>query len=273
MHLHTCLQGDASSKTVVLKEGSTAYVELLVTAEDGRTTKLYNISITRLSADDACLSQLELSSGVLKPSFSPTVHDYYCYLPGSLSSISLRTQTEDEAMKVTMKDGSAVGTAQLSAGHTLIEVVVTSVNKKNTSVYSVCATRLRCPYELVVEQSICCGVCGGTVHCPCHVKGSEALYCWRCLEEVTRISKTDPLSGKLLREGWLVLDYEADKRFSSLPATSSTPYGELEGSLTELPVTMTQQRKSWKESMDEVSNQYCTLYTAMIIYSLTSDLS
>lgn len=251
----SCLQGDASSKTVQLTEGRTSLVELLVTAEDGRTTKSYTISIRRLSADDACLSQLDISAGTIKPSFSPSVYEYFCFLPGSLDALTLRAGTEDAAMKVSMKDGGAVGKVSLNAGHSLLEVQVTSVSGKNTTLYSLTATRMRSPYELLLKEPrprFSCGICGGTVHCPCRVSSNPVLHCWRCLEEMSRISKADPLTGKLLGEKWLVLDYAADRELSSLAALCYTPYGQLEGELTQLPATLLQQRASYKEMAEQV---------------------
>ena len=248
-------------------------MELLVTAEDGRTTKSYIISIRRLSADDACLSQLELSAGTIKPSFSPSVYEYFCFLPSSLDALTLRASTEDAAMKVAMKDGSAVGKVGLSAGHSLLEVQVTSVSGKKTTLYSLTAIRMRSPYELLLKEfnpRFSCGICGGTVHCPCRVSGSMfVLYCWRCLEEVTRISKTDPLTEKLLGEKWLVMDYEADRQLSSLVGVCHTPYGQLEGEVTQLPVMVSQQRASYKEPAEQVGSVSVVLITISAVYSVS----
>ena len=70
--LFLCPQGDAAAgRTVKLIEGRTAVVEVVVTAEDGKTCKNYVVSIRRLSADDACLSSLDVSAGTLRPCFSP----------------------------------------------------------------------------------------------------------------------------------------------------------------------------------------------------------
>ena len=255
--LFFCPQGDAAEgRTVKLVEGRTVVVEVVVTAEDGKTNKNYAISIRRLSADDACLSSLDVSSGTLRPSFSPNVHDYYCLLPCSSDSITLRTSTEDPAMKVTMKDGGAVGAATISAGHSLLEVAVSSVSGKNTAIYNLTTIRTRCPYELMLKDDSTkykCGVCGGVAHCVCRVRGtSNITYCWRCVEEVTKISKTDPLTGAILGENWLMLDFDADKELSSLSAQCHTPYGVLEGPIAKLPSQLVAKHASKTEPQQQV---------------------
>lgn len=234
----------------------------MVTAEDGRTSKSYVVSMHRLSPDDACLSSLKVSTGVLRPDFSPEQLDYHCWLPSCVDTVTLSTNTEDPAMKVTMKDGSALGTVSLNAGHSLMEVAVSSVSGRCTTTYSVTAIRMRCPYEMIIQSTeesdgaYSCGVCGGMAHCVCRVNptttNDDVMYCWKCLEEVTRISKTDPLTGAMLGENWLQLDYAADKQLSSLTAICHTPYGNLEGLVTQLPANMVAARANWSQPTHQV---------------------
>jgi hypothetical protein len=240
------IKGDASDRTVKLKEGATSVVDVVVTAEDGQTNKTYTISITRLSASDACLSHLEPSSGSLQPSFSPSTLTYYCDLPSNLTTLSLKTKTEDPGMKVTLKDGQTVGPVSLSPGLTVIEVVVTSVNGSNTTTYTINAIRLSCPYPVTITSSsantFTCTACAGTLHCPCYVRGKEdAAYCQKCLLELSRINKADPLTGDLLGEGWMVINHALDSQLSSQEATCSTPNGVIKGTISDIPALIAQQ--------------------------------
>ena len=62
-----------------LKEGLVNEVKIEVTAEDG-TTQFYLVHIKRLSAKDATLSDLQLTSAMLQPSFSTDILEYTCRL-------------------------------------------------------------------------------------------------------------------------------------------------------------------------------------------------
>lgn len=219
-------QGADSSKVVKLTEGKTAEVEILVTAEDGTSTKSYTVLMRRLSADDATLAQLDVSAGALQPPFSPLVTKYECSLPSGVDSLSLRVKTEDAKMSVAMKDGSPVETVQLNPGNTLVEINVTSVSGKTTSTYTVMVSKNRLPPTLQLkskDSAFECAVCCNVAHLPSRIKGSSHLYCSACLEELTRTNKTDPFTGKKLdKEGWLHLDLACDADLATQMAVCST---------------------------------------------------
>ena len=77
----TCLnvfnftQGSDGSKTLPLKEGDVTVIKIEVSAEDG-TTKIYQIHAKRLSAKDASLTAIQLSTGALQPEFSSDILEY-----------------------------------------------------------------------------------------------------------------------------------------------------------------------------------------------------
>ena len=237
-----------------LTEGKTSHIEVMVTAEDGHTNKTYHISIKRLSANDACLAHLSTSAGSLQPSFSPSILTYYCDLPSNLTSVVLKTKVEDAGMKVAMKDGSPVDTVKLSAGLTAIEILVTSVNGSNTTTYTINATRLQCPYAVILRDGhspkYCCTACTGVAHCPCIIKDSSgSLYCRQCLMELSRLNKVDPLTGTQLGEGWMVIDHGADKDISVQPAYCSTPVGQVEANVGDISALIAKQKRP-----EEVTN-------------------
>ncbi|XP_074656502.1 uncharacterized protein LOC141909757 [Tubulanus polymorphus] len=68
--------GSDGSKTIALKEGIVTDVKIEVTAEDGKTTKIYIIHVKRLSAKDASLTAIKLSAGNLQPEFSADIFNY-----------------------------------------------------------------------------------------------------------------------------------------------------------------------------------------------------
>ena len=245
-----------------LTEGQTSEVAVVVTAEDGKTNKSYTIKIRRLSADDATLSQLDLSAGSLKPSFSPLVTSYECYLPCSVESLSIRAKTEDSAMKALMKDGSPVGTVQLNPGHTHIEINVVSVNGKGTTTYAVTVVKCRLPATMQLKKNDAlfeCAVCCGVVHRPCLIKDGSFVFCQGCLEELTRTSKEDPFTGRKLEdEQWMVCDFERDSKLGKEMAICPLPSGQLEATMQQIGAKLLAERLQTAQA-EEVSRVDVTI--------------
>ena len=237
-------KGDATGKIVQLQEGKTSVVDIVVTAEDGHSTKPYTVSFHRLSADDACLSQLDISVGKLQPSFSPSVLEYYCDLPSNITQVAIKTKTEDPKITVALKGGAPVGTVSLSAGLTVVDITATSPNNKNTTTYTINALRLQSPYCFQLNHpnpSLECAACNGIPHCPCRVNGNtDHLYCRQCLMELSRVNKMDPMTSRSLGEGWMIIDHKSDKILSEHIAIGNTPVGKIEGKIGQLPLLIAQ---------------------------------
>ena len=249
-------QAADSNRAVKLIEGKTIEVQIIVTAEDGKSTKTYTISVRRLGADDATLSQLDLSAGVLRPQFSPLVTSYNCYLPCSVDSLSIRAKPEDVSMKLTMKDGSAISTVQLNVGHTLVELAVQSASGKGTTVYSISVMKSRLPTTVQLKNksdAFECAVCCGVVHCPSHIKNGPYIYCQLCLEELTRTNKMDPFTGQLLgEEKWFLQDYECEVQLAKEETTCPQMSGEITAPLGQLgPKLLAERLKN--DKIEEVS--------------------
>ena len=229
-----------------------------MTAEDGKTTKTYTVSVRRLGADDATLSQLELSAGVLRPQFSPLVTTYDCYLPCSVDSLSMKAKPEDASMKLSMKDGSAISTVQLNPGRTLVELAVQSASGKGTTVYSITVTKSRLPTTVQLKnknEALECAVCCGVVHCPSRIKSGPYIYCQLCLEELTRTNKMDPFTGKQLdEEKWFVQDYEAEAQLGKEEAVCFQISGEVTAPLSQLGPRLLSERLK-NEKVEEVSKE------------------
>ncbi len=240
-------QGADENRTVQLAEGQTVDVDIMVTAEDGKSTKTYSLKIRRLSANDATLSQLDVSAGILQPVFSPLVTNYDCYLPSSVDNLSIRAKTEDAGMKLAMEDGSPVGTVQLNSGRTLIGLNVTSASGTTNTIYKVVAIKSRLPYTMKLTAQTTkdfeCAVCCGLVHRASRIKEGPYVYCYPCLKELTRTNKMDPFTGrKLEEEGWMVVDYRTDAELSEENVVCATPSGAVEGLTQQVGVQLLAER-------------------------------
>ncbi len=253
---------------VRLEQGQERDVEILVCAEDGSTSKTYTIATRRLSADDATLSELVVSVGSLAPPFSPFIYTYECCLPCSADSISMRAKTEEEAMKLTMKDGSSVGTIKLNPGMTLAEINVESVNGKGRTTYSITFIKCRNPAVLQLKSSKSerfeCAVCCGVVHKPTRIKGGPFVYCNGCLEELTRTNKTDPFTqAKLEEEGWMERDLKCDEELGEEEALCSLSNSvQVEGPLQHIGGKLMAERARASQDQEVVR----IVYSPMWIY-------
>ncbi len=243
-------------KLVKLTEGQTHTVEITVTAEDGVSTRTYSLLIRRLSADDASLSQLDLSVGVLQPAFSPLVLQYNCYLPSSINNLSIRAKTEDEAMRLSMNDGSPVGTVALNPGRTLVQLSVGSVNGKSSTVYTITVVKNRLPVTLQlknVSEKYECAICCGVVACPSRIKDGPYVYCLSCLKELTRTNKMDPFTGRVLgEEQWLLEDNSLDATLAKEIGVCPLPSAPVEDSLENIGTRLLTERLKVAQS-EEVS--------------------
>ena len=239
-----------------LTEGKTQEAQVIVSAEDGQTTKTYTISIRRLSADDATLAQLEISVGVLQPAFSPFVTSYECYVPFSADSVSLRVKTEDTSMSVAMKDGSSVETVLLNPGRMLIELSVKSVSGTSSTIYKITTVKCRPPCLVQLKSkntAFECAVCCGLAHCPSHIKDGPYIYCQSCLEELTRTNKVDPHTGRQLEdEDWMIADFDCDVQLAKQTALYPIPGGTIEATMQQIGAKMLAERLKSSQA-EEVS--------------------
>ncbi len=121
-------------------------ISILVTAQDGTTTRTYTVSVTRAPSSIATLANLTSSAGTLTPAFSPSTLEYASSVPSEISSLTV-TATVAQLNATLTVNGAAVTSGNPSAsiplavGITPISIVVTAQDGITTITYTVEITR------------------------------------------------------------------------------------------------------------------------------------
>ncbi|MCX7697305.1 MAG: fibronectin type III domain-containing protein [Bacteroidales bacterium] len=116
----TSIQGTQSNRTATIT----------VTAEDGVTTKIYQVVFQAMPIANAYLQSLVPSHGSLTPSFSPTTYNYIVYLPYGFVDTPYVTATPQDPM-------ATMTITQPTSPDGIATVVVTSSNQQVTKTYTV----------------------------------------------------------------------------------------------------------------------------------------
>ncbi|RJX39984.1 hypothetical protein D3P09_11435 [Paenibacillus pinisoli] len=121
-------------------------ITIIVTAEDGMTTRTYNITVTRAPSADATLSSLTMSSGTLDIPFAPGTTSYTSSVANSVTSLSVTPTSASSTATVKVNgnsatSGNAFGPIPLPIGSSTITIVVTAQDGTTTKTYSVRVTR------------------------------------------------------------------------------------------------------------------------------------
>ncbi|MFC3068576.1 cadherin-like beta sandwich domain-containing protein [Phenylobacterium soli] len=137
---------------VSLNFGNTT-IGVQVTAQDGTTTKTYQVTIYRPvggggggASTDATLSGLTLSAGTLSPSFAAATTSYTASVANAVSSITVTPTLNDPTASMTVNgsavtSGSASGSIALNVGANTITVATTAQDGVTTNSYVVTVTR------------------------------------------------------------------------------------------------------------------------------------
>jgi len=141
----TDVTSGTASTGIALNVGANT-INILVTAQDGTTTKTYTITVTRGSSANDNLSALKLSVGTLSPAFDAATLNYTESVPNTQNSIK-ETATVADAAATVKVNGTAVtsGTAStgiaLNVGANTITTVVTALDGTTTKTYTITVTR------------------------------------------------------------------------------------------------------------------------------------
>ncbi len=134
------------SAPIALAEGAQTVISVVVTAQDGTTTKTYTITVTRAASAVATLSNIKLSTGALSPAFATGTVNYTASVPNTVTSVTLTPTTTDANATVTVNgatvaSGTASGAIALVVGANKITTIITAQNGTTTKTYTVTVNR------------------------------------------------------------------------------------------------------------------------------------
>lgn len=136
-----------SASQSIAFSGAQSIVSVIVTAEDGTTTKTYQITVTREAISvNADLSGLQLSVGSLTPVFNASTNTYTATVDFLVTSLTVTPTVADTTASVTVggtavTSGTASSAISLSVGSNLVAVAVTAEDGTTVNTYNVTVTR------------------------------------------------------------------------------------------------------------------------------------
>lgn len=138
----------SASGALALSVGSNT-LSLVVTAQDGVTTRTYTVIVTRAAvvlSSDASLSALSLSSGTLSPAFAAATLSYAATVANSVPSVTVTPVATNSGASIkvnsaTVASGSASGAQSLNVGSNTLSVLVTAQDGATSKTYTVAVTR------------------------------------------------------------------------------------------------------------------------------------
>ena len=243
-----------------MKEGEVTSIKVEVTAEDGSTIKNYFTHVTRLSASDASLTGIKLSSGDLFPAFDAKLINYSANVSCCCDSLCITPLAADKKTAVKVNGLDAKEVVALNYGETRVSIDVTSPNQTNTQTYviTVCRQEIVRYFQFVdskLNQEYECPVCLRPRHRPKSIAGSNPkhIFCKSCIEELTRTSKVDPLDETPLKGEWKMDELEMESKmagsevlctFSYHGCTEKMPLKNLGGHIKQCEFRVVQVDKS-----------------------------
>lgn len=139
------LNGTGSSVPLTVGQN---VISIVVTAQDGTTTKAYTLTVMRAAAgsNNAYLSNLKISQGTLTPVFTQATTNYTASVANSVSSVTVTPTVANSAATVkvnniSVSSGSASGPITLNVGTNTITVVATAQDRVTTKLYTIVVTR------------------------------------------------------------------------------------------------------------------------------------
>lgn len=119
-------------------------VNLAVTAQDGKTTKVYAVKlvpsvVSVIKSSDATLANIAPSAGSLSPKFDAKTMSYAVALPAGFDTARVAVTKSDvnASIAATLKDGSAVSWPVKVSDSTAVNLTVTAQDGMSTQTYAV----------------------------------------------------------------------------------------------------------------------------------------
>ncbi|WP_337100476.1 cadherin-like beta sandwich domain-containing protein [Paenibacillus sp. YIM B09110] len=123
-------------------------ISILSTAPNGKTIRIYTVSVTRQAPADsnADLLGIHLDSGTLSSVFAPATTGYSVNVASGVSSMVVTPSLSDPRATVKVNDtvvanGSPSGAIRLNAGENVVTLTVTAYNRTTTKKYVLKITR------------------------------------------------------------------------------------------------------------------------------------
>jgi gliding motility-associated-like protein len=141
----TTVTSGTYSSPISLNVGANV-INVVVTAQDGSTTKTYSITVTRAASSNASLATFKISRGTLTPAFSSTTTSYTASVVNGVTSMTVTPTAAASTATITVDgeavaSGSASGAISLSVGSNTITTVVTAPDHSTTETYTLVVTR------------------------------------------------------------------------------------------------------------------------------------
>jgi hypothetical protein len=176
-HPAATVSGNVTNKA--LDEGYNA-VSINVTAEDGKTSKTYLVTVLRAASNDATLKNISVTPGALTPSFSPHVSDYTVNVANTVTSISVTAAANHASATV----AGAAGNKPLNVGANVTALTVTAGDGTSRT------------YTVTVIRADECSLLDITLNGnPARIEGAVAHYLASCGETVVRIDNIRVSAG------------------------------------------------------------------------------
>lgn len=124
----------------------TSNTNIIVTAQDGVTTKTYTLAVTRAASANANLASLSISQGMLSPSFSPSTANYTASVANFITDLDVMATTAEPNGMISINGGAGApgtgsATVHLNVGSNVITAKVTAQDGTTIKTYKITATR------------------------------------------------------------------------------------------------------------------------------------
>ena len=107
------------------------------------------IFITFITASEARLSSLIVSSGTLSPSFDSDIHNYNVTVTNDVTSVSVTvTSVVNTITSIAYSGASTTSVVSLNVGLNQLTVTVIAEDHVTTTVYTISFTRLPCKFDI-----------------------------------------------------------------------------------------------------------------------------
>jgi len=136
-------------------------INILVTAEDGRFTQAYTITVYRAGSNNAYLSSIKLDWGELSPSFAATTTSYTSNVPAQVASITISPIAQDSTANIFI-DGVVLHSGNfwsfsLSPGANTFNLHVSIPGSAATKTYTLTINRALSPNADLLTMALSAG--------------------------------------------------------------------------------------------------------------------